>query len=165
MTVARIVKNKVGKVITAAADDSIMSVAARLTRHHIGALVVLDQAGAISGLILENDVVRAVASGHACDAGITAADIMRPCTLTCTPETSEAELLEMMGDNHIQHLPVTSGGRLLAMVSLGDVVRLRREKIREMLEEVESLAQKGRFTANLKRRRATPAHLALALAG
>ena len=165
MTVARIVKNKLGKVITAAPEDSIMSVAARLTRHHISALVVLDTAGGIAGLILEADVVRAVAGGQACDASITAANIMRPCTLTCVPETSEAELLELMSENHLQHLPVTSGGKLLGIVSLGDVVRLRREKIGEMLEEIERLAEKGRFTANLKRRRTAHAHPSLALAG
>ena len=161
MTVARIVKNKVGKVITAAPDDSIMSVAARLARHHIGALVVLDAAGAIAGMILESDVVRAVAAGQAGDAGVTAADIMRPCTLTCSLDTTETELLEIMGDNHVQHLPVMSGGKLSGIVSLGDVVRLRREKIREMLDEVERMAEKGRFTANLRRR----PHISLAKAG
>lgn len=165
MTVARIIKDKVGKVITAAPGDSIMSVAARLTRHHIGALVVLDKAGAIVGMIKEADVVRAVASGQACSVGVTAQDIMRHCTLTCAPDTSEAELLELMGENHVHHLPVISDGRLAGIVSLGDVVRLRREKIREMLTELEQLADDGRFTANLKRRRGAPPHLGLALAG
>ena len=155
MTVARILKDKVGKVITASLDDSILSVSGRLARHHIGALVVLDQAGAISGMIVEGDVIRAVAGGRACDAAVTAQDIMRPCSLTCTPDTSEAELFEVMSDNHVHHLPVTSNGRLVGIVSLGDVVRLRREKIRVMLEEMEKLADDGRFTANLKRHRAT----------
>ena len=165
MTVARIIKNKVGKVITAAPGDSILAVAARLTRHHIGALVVLDKAGAIVGMIQETDVVRAVASGQACSVGVTAQDVMRNYTLTCTPDTPEAELLEMMSENHVQHLPVISDGRLAGIVSLGDVVRLRREKIREMLTELEQLADDGRFTANLKRRRSAAPHLSLALAG
>jgi len=165
MTVARIIKDKVGKVITAAPGDSIMAVSARLTRHHIGALVVLDKSGAILGMIKETDVVRAVASGQACSVGTTAQDIMRHCPLTCTTDTSEAELLELMGEHHVHHLPVISDGRLAGIVSLGDVVRLRREKIREMLTELEHLADDGRFTANLKRRRGTPPHLSLALAG
>jgi signal-transduction protein with cAMP-binding, CBS, and nucleotidyltransferase domain len=71
----------------------------------------------------------------------------------------------MMSDNHVQHLPVLSDGRLAGIVSLGDVVRLRREKIREMLTELEQLADSGRFTANLKRRRKAAPHLSLALAG
>lgn len=165
MTVARIIKNKVGKVITAQPGDSLLAVAARLTRHHIGALVVLDKAGEITGMIMEGDVVRAVASGTACSGNATAADIMRPCTLTCTPDTPEADLLETMSENHVQHLPVISEGRLAGIVSIGDVIRLRREKIREMLTELEQLADDGRFTANLKRHRNAQVHLTLAKAG
>lgn len=165
MTVARIIKNKVGRVITAAPGDSILAVAARLTRHHIGALVVLDKAGAIVGMIRETDVVRAVASGQACTIGVTAQDIMNSCTHTCTPDTPEAELLEMMSEHQVQHLPVLNEGRLAGIVSLGDVVRLRREKIREMLSELEQLADHGRFTANLKRRRSAHPQLSLARAG
>lgn len=160
MTVARIMKNKVGKVITAAPEDSIQSVAARLTRHLISALVVLDDAGGIAGIILQADVLRAVAAGHAYDAGVTARDIMRPCTLTCSPGDSEADLLDLMSDNNMHHLPVVSDGKLSGLISLGDVVRLRRDKIHELLEDVEREAKLGRFTANLKRRRATRAHAA-----
>lgn len=164
MTVARIIKDKVGKVITAAPDDSIMSLAGRLARHHIGALVVLDPAGSISGMIAEGDVIRAVAGGQACDAGVTAQDIMRPCVLTCTPETTESEILDIMSDNHVHHLPVISNGRLAGIVSLGDVIRLRREKIRELLADLERLADEGRFTANLKHHRTAKAPSTLARA-
>lgn len=165
MTVARILRDKVGKVITASPDDSILSVSGRLARHHIGALVVMNEAGGIAGMILEGDVIRAIAAGQACDAAVTAKDIMRPCGLTCTPETSEAELFEMMSDHHIHHLPVISNCCLAGIVSLGDVVRLRREKIRAMLEELEKLADDGRFTANLKRHRAARPSHSLAKAG
>ena len=165
MTVARIIKDRVGKVITAAADDSILSVAARLTRHRIGALMVLDAAGNLAGMVLEGDVVRAVAAGEACSASVTASDIMRPCILSCTPATFESELLEIMSDNRVQHLPVLSAGKLVGVVSLGDVVRLRRQKIREMMEELERLAENGRFTANLKHHRNAKPKLGLARTG
>jgi len=94
MTVARIIKNKVGRVITARPEDGLMSVAARLTRHQIGALVVLDQAGGIAGMIVEGDVVRAVAGGQACTGTLAARDIMKPCHHSCTPETPESDLLD-----------------------------------------------------------------------
>jgi len=162
MTVARIIKNKVGRVITARPEDGLLSVAARLTRHRIGALVVLDRAGAIAGMIVEADVVRAVAGGEAASGSLTARDIMKPCTHSCTPDTPEAELLELMGENHLQHLPVISAGRLAGIVSLGDVVRLRREKIRDMLADLGQQAADGRFTVNLKRRRASHPRLVLA---
>lgn len=162
MTVARIIKNKVGRVITARPEDGLLSVAARLTRHQIGALVVLDQAGGIAGMIVEGDVVRAVAGGQACSGTLVARDIMKPCHHSCAPETSESDLLEMMSVNHLQHLPVISAGRLAGIVSLGDVVRLRREKISEMLTELEQQADHGRFTINLRHRRAAQARPTLA---
>lgn len=164
MTVKRIIKDKVGKVISAARGDSISSVAARLTRHHIGALVVLDEAGGIAGMITEGDVMRAVATGQAYSANVTAQDIMRPCTLTCTTEMTEADLLDIMSENHIHHLPVMSGQQLVGIVSLGDVVRLRREKIREMVTDLERLTDDGRFTAKLKHHRKVRPDLHLALA-
>ena len=160
MTVARIMKTKVGRVITAVPDDSILAVAARLTRHLIGALVVLDEVGGVAGLILQSDVLRAVAAGQAHEADITARDIMQPCRFTCSFDTSEAELLDTMSENHIQHMPVISDGRLSGIVSLGDVVRLRREKIRDMLAEIEWQTADGRFTSNLKRQRPADAHAA-----
>ena len=165
MTVARIMKDKVGRMITAAADDSILSVAARLTRHRIGALMVLDDAGNLAGMILEGDVVRAVAAVQSCSASVTARNIMRPCILSCTPATLESELLEIMSDNHVHHLPVMSAGRLVGVVSLGDVVRLRREKICEMMVELERLAENGRFTANLKHHRNAKPKPSLACTG
>ena len=160
MTVARIMKSKVGRVMTAAPDDGIQSLAARLTRHLIGALAVLDEHGNLAGMILQADVLRVVASGHAHDTDLKARDIMRPCGLTCSPDTSEAELLELMDDNQVQHLPVISEGVLSGIVSLGDVVRLRREKIQQMLLEIEQQTADGHFTAKLKHRRPASAHAA-----
>jgi len=60
---------------------------------------------------------------------------------------------------------VISAGKLAGIVSLGDVVRLRREKIRDMLAELEQQAEDGRFTVNLKRRRAARVPLELVRGG
>ena len=90
---------------------------------------------------------------------------MRPCILSCTPATLESELLEIMSDSPVQHLPALSAGRLVGVASLGDVVRLRREKICEMMVELERLAENGRFTANLKHHRNAKPKPSLACTG
>ena len=141
MTVARIMKSKLGAVITAAPGESIQSVAGRLSRHGIGALVVV-----------ERDVVRAVADEATVEA-TTARDVMSACNLTCSPESSEAALLETMCTKHVRYLPVVSEGKLVGIVSQGDLVRLRMEKIREVMLDIERAADAQRFTSSLQDRR------------
>lgn len=153
MSVAEIIKDKVGAVITATVGDSLQSIAGKLARHHIGAVVVLDAQGGIAGMVLEGDVVRAVANGQACTEQLTAEHVMSPCRFTCRVETTEQELLDVMCTEKVQYLPVISGGRLAGIVSLGDVVRLRRRKIRAMMQDIERQAETERFTSNLQRRR------------
>ena len=152
MTVARIMKSKLGAVITAAPGESIQSVAGRLSRHGIGALVVVDAVGRIAGMVLERDVVRAVADEATVEA-TTARDVMSACNLTCSPESSEAALLETMCTKHVRYLPVVSEGKLVGIVSQGDLVRLRMEKIREVMLDIERAADAQRFTSSLQDRR------------
>ncbi|WP_395663946.1 CBS domain-containing protein [Aestuariivirga sp.] len=57
---------------------------------------------------------------------------------TCDPSDSEAELMQMMTENRIRHLPVVSGGRLAGMVSIGDVVKLRMEAVEREAEEMKT---------------------------
>lgn len=163
MTVARIMKSKLGAVITAAPGESLHSVAGRLARHGIGTLVVIDAGGRILGMVFERDVVRAVAEGEGQD--LKARDIMSACTLTCSPESSEGEVLELMCTRHIHYLPVVSQGKLAGIVSLGDVVRLRMEKIREVMIGIEREADSQRFTAGLHGKRGPDRVTPIAMAG
>ncbi len=164
MTVARIMKSKLGAVITAAPGESIQSVAGRLARHGIGALVVVDAGGRIAGMVLERDVVRAVANEEAAET-MTARDVMSACTLTCSPDSSEAELLELMCTRHIRYLPVVKDGKLAGIVSQGDLVRLRMEKIREVMIDIERAAEEQRFTASLAGRHGQDRVARVAMAG
>jgi len=164
MTVARIIQNKIGTVITAAPGESIRTAAERMARHAIGALVIVDAVGTIAGMVLEADVVRAVAAGEEAMASTAIRNVMRPATLTCSPDSTEAELMTMMSETGAQHIPVVRNGHLAGVVSLGDVVRLRVEKIREVMADIERQVDQERFTSNLQRRRNAPPPAALARA-
>lgn len=164
MTVARIIHDKIGTVITAAPCENMRTAAERMTRHAIGALVIVDAVGTIAGMVLEADVVRAVADGEEAMARTAIRDVMRPVTLTCSPDSTEAELMTMMSETSAQHIPVVRNGHLAGVVSLGDVVRLRVEKIREVMADIERQVDAERFTSNLQRRRNAPPPAALARA-
>lgn len=165
MTVARIIQNKIGTVITAAPAENMRTAAERMARHAIGALVIVDAGASIVGMVLEADVVRVAATGDEAMARTVIRDVMRNTTLTCTPDTTEADLMTMMSGACVHHIPVVSNGRLAGVVSLGDVVRLRVEKIREVMADIERQVDAERFTTNLQRRRNVPMPAALARAG
>lgn len=129
MAVAHILRQKGSAVVTVEPSDSVQHIVDTLNRHRIGAVVVLDPAGNIAGIVSERDVVRAMAGDVAGVAGKTASDIMTARVRTCSPDDSEADLMQLMTDHRIRHLPVVANGRLAGMVSIGDVVKLRMEAV------------------------------------
>jgi CBS domain-containing protein len=138
MAVAHILRKKGSDVVTVSPTDSIQLIVDMLVRHRIGAVVVLDGKGNISGIVSERDVVRAMAGGMAGILGKSAADIMTEKVTTCEPGDSEADLMQLMTENRIRHLPVVSDGRLAGMVSIGDVVKFRIESIEREAEEMKT---------------------------
>jgi CBS domain-containing protein len=138
MAVAQILRQKGSDVITVSPSESVQAIVDTLARHRIGAVVVVDGNGAIAGIVSERDVVRAMAADAAGVQRKTAADIMTSKVMTCEPSDSEAELMQLMTENRIRHLPVVSGGRLAGMISIGDVVKLRMESIEREAEEMKT---------------------------
>ena len=138
MVVAHILRQKGSEVVTVSPSDTVQTIVDTLARHRIGAVVVVDASGAISGIVSERDVVRAMAKDAGAILKKTAKDIMTAKVMTCAPADSEAELMQLMTENRIRHLPVVVNGRLAGMVSIGDVVKLRIESIEREAEEMKS---------------------------
>ena len=129
MAVAHILRQKGTSVFTVEPGDSVQTIVDMLARHRIGAVVVVDPFGGIAGIVSERDVVRAMVGDAAAVVRMTAKDIMTTKVRTCTPNDSEAELMQMMTEGRIRHLPVIANGRVAGMVSIGDVVKLRIESM------------------------------------
>jgi CBS domain-containing protein len=138
MAVAHILRQKGSAVITASPSDSVQAIVDALVRHRIGAVVVVDAKGGIAGIVSERDVVRAMAGDAMSVLGRTAADIMTGKVRTCSPGDSEAELMQLMTENRIRHLPVVADGKLAGMVSIGDVVKFRIESIEREAEDMKT---------------------------
>jgi CBS domain-containing protein len=138
MTVAQILSRKGRAVITVVPSETLQGVVNLLAQNRIGAVVVVDGKGGLAGIVSERDVVRAVSEHGGGGMGKTVADIMTKKVRTCSPEDTEAELMGLMTEHRIRHLPVLEGGKLTGMISIGDVVKLRIESIEREAEEMKS---------------------------
>ena len=129
MSVSHILKSKGRDVITASANDKLKSIAEILATKRIGAIVILGLNNKIEGIVSERDVVRCLATEGAKALDIPVSKIMSKGVKTCSESDSETELMALMTDNRIRHLPVVDHGKLIGMISIGDVVKFRIEAI------------------------------------
>jgi len=122
MKISSIIKGKRVEIISASA--SIHDLVNSLNTHHIGALVVSSDGKRIDGIVSERDVVRAMPGKLDQLVGMHVRDIMTVEVHTCTPDSTIAELMKMMTELRIRHVPVVeSDGTLISLVSIGDVVK------------------------------------------
>ena len=122
MKVSTIILGK--RVETISSSASIHDLVNSLNSHHIGALVVSSDGKKIDGIVSERDVVRAMPGKLDQLIGMHVRDIMTVQVHSCTPDTTVAELMKMMTELRIRHVPVVDeNGNLLSIVSIGDVVK------------------------------------------
>ena len=126
MIVKNILQNKVrgGGVVSVSPDISIVEAAQKLTHYRIGALMVLEPDGSILGILSERDIITGLSqSANACLA-LQVRDLMTTDVLTCRELDSIDSVMDIMTHRRIRHLPVLSPvGRLVGMVTIGDVVK------------------------------------------
>lgn len=122
MTVARILAEKGSSVVTVSPDKTLEEVIQILADKRIGALVVAHADGSVAGIISERDIMRALAGhgGSAFDARVSAH--MTAEVTTCGKSTTIEEVMALMTDGRFRHVPVCEDGRLIGLVSIGDVV-------------------------------------------
>lgn len=106
---------------TATVNDAVKLMADR----KIGALVITGAGGRITGIVSERDIVRAMARHGSAALGLPLNDVMTRKVVTCEPNDSISNLMELMTDGKFRHLPVVQEERLAGIVSIGDVVKSR----------------------------------------
>ena len=122
MSVAAILKHKSHDIATATPSDNIADIATKLTERRIGAVLVLDAANQLLGIVSERDVVRSLAREGAETLEMTAAQLMTSVLHTVTPTTTVQAAMTRMTGSRVRHLPVLDGNDLVGMISIGDVV-------------------------------------------
>jgi CBS domain-containing protein len=125
MNVETILRNKGNWVATIHPDATVAAAVGILVKERIGAIVVSEDGKAVDGMLSERDIVVALAAygedllSHPVD------DIMSHTVVTCDPSDTVAALMEEMTTTRIRHFPVVANGRLIGIVSIGDLVKSR----------------------------------------
>jgi len=125
MLIAHVLREKGALVHTASADITLEEAARELDRKGVGALVVLAENGAIAGVVSERDLVREVSRRGANCLSAPVKTVMSKDVVTARPSETIDEGLARMTDRRIRHLPVIDDGRLVGIVSIGDLVKHR----------------------------------------
>lgn len=129
MTIAAILAGKGGEVVTASTGDTVTAAAARLAQRRIGAVPVLDADGRVAGVFSERDVIYCLDRDgpEALDRDV--GSVMTAPALTVSPADSVMSALALMTRRRVRHLPVLDGDRLVGIVSIGDLVKYRIDRI------------------------------------
>jgi CBS domain-containing protein len=136
MILAAILKTKGGSVVSVTPASRISDVIKVLAEKRIGAVLVCDEQHQLEGILSERDIVRTLADHASATFDMTAEQLMTRSLKVASPETTVAQAMEMMTDGRFRHLPVLASGKLVGLVSIGDVVKAR---LSQQEHEVDSL--------------------------
>jgi CBS domain-containing protein len=136
MQVSHILEDKGDLVFTATSSDTVTAVAALLHARRVGAMVVVEGDREVAGIVSERDIVRVVAEQGAPGLDRPVSTCMTREVIFATPDETVDFLLARMTDRRIRHLPVVVEGRLVGIISIGDLVKA---KIAETQAEAEGL--------------------------
>ena len=131
MQISQLLRRKDPHVVTVEPSASVRDALALLAGHRIGALVVSSGDGAVDGIVSERDVVRGLHDVGPSVLEEPVSALMTAEVHTCPPGASVHDLARTMTDHRVRHVPVTQEGRLLGIVSIGDVVKARLDELEE----------------------------------
>jgi CBS domain-containing protein len=118
-------------VVTVSPAGLVTEMLSTLAEHGIGALVVVDAAGGVLGIVSERDVVRRLNERGADLLQATVDDIMTTDVLTCEPGDDVDAIASTMTERRIRHMPVCEQRELIGIVSIGDVVYSRMRQLEQ----------------------------------
>ena len=136
MTVKSILEGKGNDVATLRAKVTVAEAVKLLADMRIGAVVITDGDGRIEGILSERDVVRAIAAEGAAALARPVAELMTSPVRTCREDNSVNDVMQEMTRRRFRHLPVERNGRLVGIVSIGDVVKRRIEDVEREAKDI-----------------------------
>lgn len=136
MTVAHILTSKPNEIISLKPSATLLEVSQLLAERRIGAILLINDDDSIAGIISERDLVRAM-SKHGTEAvGLKAETFMTRELITCRPEDTTDQVMAIMTQGRVRHLPVMSASKLAGFISIGDVVKHRIAEVEREAEEM-----------------------------
>jgi len=136
MRITDVLRRKGNSVVTIPPDRSVRQLLDLLAQYRVGALVVSSDGVACDGIVSERDVVRTLQrdGDGVLDGPIS--QIMTAVVQTCVPDDTTDDLMSAMTEHRIRHVPVVVDGRLVGIVSIGDVVKHRLEELQSERDQL-----------------------------
>lgn len=134
-------------VASVTAEDTVIAAATLMRDRKIAALIVVDNAGKLSGIVTERDVVFRGTAGGLDPNTTKIAEIMTPNPDTLAPGDSASDALELMQTRNYRHLPVVEDGTCIAVVSVRDLFNSVKESLEESIRETEAFVFGDRYGA------------------
>ncbi len=132
MKISEVIKKKGGGVVTIPPSATIADMVGFLDEHRIGAVIVSEDDGAtVAGIASERDIVRALHERGVDVLQDTVQTIMTREVWTCAPKDELESIAVQMTEHRVRHLPVVEDDKLVAIVSIGDVVKHRLDELQD----------------------------------
>ncbi|MEM9561501.1 MAG: GNAT family N-acetyltransferase [Actinomycetota bacterium] len=129
VTVRTLLDRKGSSVVTLGPEATVTAAIDALNRHHIGALVVSRDGLRIEGILSERDILTGLGEHGAGFLDRTIATVTTSDVVTCVAGDTIANAMELMTRRRVRHLPVTETGQLAGIISLGDLVSFRLDRV------------------------------------
>jgi len=136
-TVRQLLDRKGRAVFSVEPQAPVLEAIRSMAEHHVGALLVM-QGETLRGIVSERDYARKVILRGRSSADTPVHDIMSAPVITVSPDTSVQTCMQLMTDQRVRHLPVTEGGRVVGMVSIGDLVKAVIAEQQQHIEQLEN---------------------------
>ena len=141
MRITDVLRRKGDIVVTITPQDTVRALLDALAEHKVGALVVTDAEGSVEGIVSERDVVRHLQARGPGVLEQPVGAIMTSPVHTALPEATLEELMVLMTERRIRHVPVVVEGRLTGIISIGDVVKHRIEELQSERDQLTAYIQ------------------------
>jgi CBS domain-containing protein len=143
MKIKSILSEKGSEVLTIGSDATVNEAVTMLAKHRIGALIISDGGGTIKGILSERDIIRHLAEDGTGILKHKIADVMTVNVKVCSEEHTVNDAMEIMTRGRFRHLPVEKAGKLIGVISIGDVVKRKIEETEREAEEIRTYIATG----------------------
>jgi CBS domain-containing protein len=144
MRIDGILRAKGDEVIAVAPHATVLDAAQLLHKHRIGALLVMDRTDQLVGIVSERDIVAAISELRNEALNMPVARVMSGEVVVCSPRDTVEHLMTVMTERRFRHLPVVDNGKIVGIVSIGDVVKRRISEISDEADVLHDYLTHGR---------------------
>jgi CBS domain-containing protein len=136
-TVRQVLAAKSAAIYAVEPQAAVLEAIRAMAEHRVGALLVM-RGGELLGVVSERDYTRKVILLGRASGDTPVSTIMSSPVITVSPDDSVSHCMQLMTDRHVRHLPVLEGGRVIGMVSIGDLVKTVIAEQRAQIEQLEN---------------------------